>query len=80
LEFLQKEFTRLGLEFVPSQANFILVRVGKGQEVFQQLLRQGVIVRPTAGYRFPEHVRVTIGTMEGNRKFIDALEKVIRAI
>jgi len=80
LEFLQKEFTRLGLEFVPSQANFILVRVGKGQEVFQQLLKQGVIVRPTAGYRFPEHVRVTIGTMEENRKFIDALEKVIRAI
>ena len=41
LEFLQREFARLGLEFVPSQANFILVRVGKGQEVFQQLLKQG---------------------------------------
>ncbi|HME62095.1 MAG TPA: histidinol-phosphate transaminase, partial [Candidatus Binatia bacterium] len=61
LEFLQKEFTRLRLEFVPSQANFILVRVGRGQEVFQRLLKQGVIVRPTTGYRFPEHVRVTIG-------------------
>lgn len=80
LEFLQKEFTRLRLEFVPSQANFILVRVGRGQEVFQRLLKQGVIVRPTTGYRFPEHVRVTIGTMEENRKFIDALEKVIKAI
>jgi histidinol-phosphate aminotransferase len=80
LEFLEKEFTRLGLEFVPSQANFILVRVGRGQEVFQQLLQQGVIVRPTAGYRFPEHVRVTVGTPEENRKFIQALEKVIRAV
>jgi histidinol-phosphate aminotransferase len=80
LEFLQKEFIRLGLEFVPSQANFILVRVGRGQEVFQRLLQQGVIVRPTAGYRFPEHVRVTVGTPEENRKFIQALERVIRGI
>ena len=79
LEFLRKEFTRLGLEFVPSQANFILVRVGRGQEVFQQLLKQGVIVRPTACYRFPEYVRVTVGTMEENKKFIQTLEKVIRA-
>jgi histidinol-phosphate aminotransferase len=80
IEFLQKEFNRLGLEFVPSQANFILVRVGKGQEVFAQLLRQGIIVRPTAGYRFPDYVRVTVGTPEENEKFIRALEKVIRAV
>ena len=80
LDYLQKEFTRLGLDFVPSQANFILVRVGRGQEVFQQLLKHGVIVRATAGYRFPEHVRVTVGTLEENRKLIQALEKVIRAI
>lgn len=79
LDYLQCEFKRLGLEFVPSQANFILVRVGKGQEVFQHLLRHGVIVRPTAGYRFPEHVRVTVGTMAENRKFVEALEKVIRS-
>jgi histidinol-phosphate aminotransferase len=37
-----------------------------------------VIVRPMAGYRFPEHVRVTIGTMDENRRFIAALENVIR--
>ncbi|HEV8722502.1 MAG TPA: histidinol-phosphate transaminase [Candidatus Binatia bacterium] len=80
MEYLQAEFTRLGLEFVPSDANFILVRVGKGQEVFKQLLSKGVIVRPMAGYQFPEHVRVTIGTMDENRKFIDALQKVIRAL
>jgi histidinol-phosphate aminotransferase len=80
LEFLQREFTRLRLEFVPSEANFVLVRVGKGQQVFQQLLRQGVIVRPTAGYRFPEHVRVTVGTAEQNQKFIQALERAIKTI
>lgn len=78
IDYLQKEFVRLGLEFVPSCANFILVRVGWGQEVFQKLLRQGVIVRPMGGYQFPEHVRVTVGTMAENRKFIAALENVIK--
>ena len=79
LEYLEGEFRKLALEHVPSHGNFILVRVGKGQEVFQQLLRQGVIVRPMGGYKFPEHVRVTVGTMEENRKFIEALEKVIKS-
>jgi histidinol-phosphate aminotransferase len=65
---------------VPSHANFILVHVGKGQEVFQQLLKQGVIVRPMAGYRFPEHVRITVGTMDENRKLIVALENVVRPL
>jgi histidinol-phosphate aminotransferase len=79
LVYLQREFRRLGLPFVPSQANFVLVRVGKGQEVFQQLLQRGVIVRPMSGYRLPEHVRVTVGTMEENRRFITALEDVVRS-
>lgn len=79
LAYLQGEFRRLGLAFVPSHTNFVLVRVGNGQEVFQQLLKQGVIVRPMAGYRFPEHVRVTVGTMDENQKFIAALENVIRS-
>ena len=80
IEYLQAEFTTLKLDFVPSQANFILVRVGNGQEVFRQLLGQGVIVRPMVGYRFPEHVRVTVGTMPENRKFIDALKKVLKSL
>jgi histidinol-phosphate aminotransferase len=52
--------------------------VGKGQEVFQQLLRQGVIVRPVGGYKFPEHLRVTVGTMAENQKFVAALANVIK--
>jgi histidinol-phosphate aminotransferase len=56
-----------------------LIRVGKGQEVFQQLLRLGVIVRPMGGYRFPEHVRVTVGTKDENQKFIEALRRVIQS-
>ena len=78
MEYLKKEFGRLGLEQVPSRANFILVRVGNGQQVYQQLLVQGVIVRPMAVYEFPEYIRVTIGTMEENRRFIEALGTVIK--
>lgn len=79
LKYLAGEFTKLGLEFVPSHGNFILVRVGKGQEVFKQLLSLGVIVRPMGGYQFPEHIRVTVGTMDENRKFIGALAQVIKS-
>jgi histidinol-phosphate aminotransferase len=78
MKYLRKEIARLGLEQVPSQANFILMRVGNGQEVFQQLLVQGVIVRPMAVYEFPEYIRVTVGTMEENRRFIEALGKIIK--
>jgi len=78
LEFLQSGIKELGLEHVPSQGNFVLVRVGNGQEVFKQLMVQGVIVRPMDGYKFPEHIRVTVGTMKENRRFIEALRKVIK--
>lgn len=78
MNYLTREISRLGLEQVPSQANFILVRVGEGQSVFEKLLRRGVIVRPMGGYDFPKHVRVTVGTMQENRKFITELESVIK--
>jgi len=75
--FLEHEFRRLALSFVPSQANFVLVRVGDGVGVCERLLRQGVIVRPMGGYGFAEHVRVTVGTAEENRRFAGALEKAL---
>jgi histidinol-phosphate aminotransferase len=78
MEFLVREVARLGLEQVPSCANFIFIRVGNANQVFEQLLRQGVIVRPMGIYQFPEHVRVTVGKMEENQKFIEALKKVIK--
>jgi histidinol-phosphate aminotransferase len=80
MEYLTKEFARLGIEFVPSYANFILLRVGNGQAVFKQLLARGVIVRTMEGYEFPEHLRVTVGTMEENRRFIEGLEQTIKAV
>jgi histidinol-phosphate aminotransferase len=78
MEFLSSEFAKLGLSYVPSHGNFILVHVGNGTEVYQRLLIDGVIVRPVGAYELPEHLRVTVGTMEENRRFIAALEKTLR--
>ncbi|MFW7343561.1 histidinol-phosphate transaminase [Pollutimonas sp. H1-120] len=66
-------FTRLGLEFVPSYGNFVLVRVGDAARVNLELLKKGVIVRPVAGDGLPEWLRVSIGLAEENARFLDAL-------
>jgi histidinol-phosphate aminotransferase len=75
LAYLYREFKRLKLEFVPSCANFVLVNVGDGDEIFRALQRHGVIVRPMRGYKMPGWVRVTVGLPQENRKFIAALKK-----
>ncbi|MGO9245343.1 MAG: histidinol-phosphate transaminase [Verrucomicrobiia bacterium] len=77
LAYLYREFERLKLEYVPSCANFVLVNVGDGDEVFRGLQRRGVIVRPMRGYKMPAWVRVTVGTMEENRRFIGALRAFV---
>ncbi|HEX4943699.1 MAG TPA: histidinol-phosphate transaminase [Usitatibacteraceae bacterium] len=74
---LAKGFERLGLEFIPSSGNFISVRVGNAARIYDSLLRQGVIVRPIAGYGMPEHLRVTVGTEPQNERFLASLERAL---
>jgi len=69
-------FERLGLPYVKSQANFILVNVKDGKGVFERLLRQGVIVR-YMGDALKPYVRVSVGTKEENEIFLAALAKVL---
>ncbi len=76
-DYLQRSFASLGLKFVPSQANFVLVKVGDGKALFQALLKRGVIVRDMNSYGLPEWIRVSIGTMEQNRRFIRELNLVL---
>jgi histidinol-phosphate aminotransferase len=78
-EFLQQTFTGMGLEYVPSAANFVLVRVGDGDRVFQSLLRRGIIVRAMRSYNLPEWIRVSVGTMDQNRRFAEELQRVVEA-
>lgn len=74
-EFLAKEFARLGFQPVPSQANFVLVDVKQdADDLFQRLLRRGVIVRPASGWGLTTYLRVTVGTREQNQRLLDALE------
>jgi histidinol-phosphate aminotransferase len=76
MEFLEKEFRRLGLDFWPSQGNFLLVKMPTDPKaVYDKLLRQGVIVRPVAGYGLKEHLRFSVGKMDENRRMIASLEK-----
>ena len=74
---LTEGFLRLGLPWIPSHANFVCVKVGRGAEVFQRLLEQGVIVRPIASYGMPEYLRITIGTESENARFLSALAAVL---
>ena len=72
--FLQKEFAAMGLEFVPSHANFVLVKVGDGKAVFTALLQRGIIIRDMNAYGLPEWIRVSVGTMEQNARFLAELK------
>jgi histidinol-phosphate aminotransferase len=78
MAYLEGEFRRLSLPFLPSQANFILVEVGEGRAIYEKLLREGVIVRPMNGYGLPHHVRVSVGLMDENRRMVAALERAMR--
>jgi histidinol-phosphate aminotransferase len=78
-KFWESALLAMGLEFVPSWANFVLVRVGRGLEVFQELERRGIITRPMDGYQLPEWIRISIGTPAQNRRCARALKEIIGA-
>jgi histidinol-phosphate aminotransferase len=77
--YMEAEFQQMGLEFVPTSANFILVKTGQGRTVFQELQKRGVIIRPMDGYGLPEWVRVNFGTIEENKIFIEKLKEVLKS-
>ncbi len=77
-QYLYGEFDEMGLAYVPTQANFILVDIGiDSQECFDSLMRCGVTVRTGDIFGLPTHIRVTIGTREQNQQFISALREVL---
>ena len=75
--------TGLGLGHIPSAGNFVCVAFPRADgepraaDVFQGLLRRGVIVRPLANYGMPDHLRVTIGLPAENARFLDALRETL---
>ena len=78
---LESTFAQMGLKYTPSSANFVLVHVGDGGEVFKRLMKKGIIVRSMVSYRLPEYIRVSIGTPAQNARFLaefpEALEGLV---
>lgn len=74
----EEGLSALGLAYIPSRGNFIAVNVKRdGVAVFNALLKEGVIVRPVAGYKMPEFIRISIGLHEENARCLEALKKVL---
>jgi len=76
--YLYDEFKSLGVGYVPSRANFILVDVGRSAaDIYQRLLKEGVIVRPMTAFGMESTLRITVGTPEENRRLVKALRAVL---
>jgi histidinol-phosphate aminotransferase len=77
LRFFEDGLSSIGIETVPSAANFILAKTGRGREVFEELQKRKVIVRAMDAYGLPDHIRITIGTPTQNKTVLDALKDVL---
>ena len=78
MQQLTEGFKQLGLEWIPSAGNFVLVDFKQaGQPVYEALLRRGVIVRPVGNYELPNHLRISIGTAVENQQFLEALTNTL---
>lgn len=80
LKYFYSEFDKMGIEYERSYGNFVLMRSPiKSMELYNNLLKEGVIVRPVGGYGLPDYLRVSVGLMKENKKFIAALKKVLKS-
>jgi histidinol-phosphate aminotransferase len=76
---LTQGFNKLGLEYIPSFANFVSFSVKNAVQVNQKLLQKGVIVRPIANYEMPDYLRVSIGLFSENARFLEVLEQILKS-
>lgn len=77
-KFLYEEFQKMSIFYIPSETNFVTIDVKKdGREICALLQRKGVIVRSLAGYGKPTFLRITIGTMAQNKKFVEELRAIV---
>jgi histidinol-phosphate aminotransferase len=78
LEYLFGALTALGLTCFPTQSNFFLIDMKRNaNDVFEKMLRRGVIIRSMVSYGFPEYIRVNVGLPEENERFIEALKEIL---
>lgn len=78
-KLLYAEFDKMGLKYVKTEANFVFVDVNRNcDKVFMEMMRQGVIIRPLSSFGFGEAIRVTVGTEEQNKRFVESLKTVLQ--
>ena len=78
MRYLMEELPKLGMQPIPSYANFLLFRADQATgPIYQGLLKRGVIIRPTDGFGLSGHLRVTVGTDAQNRRFMGALKSTL---
>lgn len=78
LAYLQENLGRMGLEVVPTQTNFFLIRVpAGGRKTYEKLLGKGVIVRSMESYSLAEYIRINVGLPEENERFIMAMKSLL---
>jgi histidinol-phosphate aminotransferase len=78
LAYLYGELDRLGLTYIPTQANFLLIKTPLGaRETYERMLKQGVIIRPMDSYGLEDYIRVNVGLPEENSRFIHTLGSII---
>ncbi len=70
-------FDAMGIEYIPSQGNFLLAKVGQGKKLFADALAKGVIMRAMDGYGLPEFIRITVGTEQENARCIEVLQELL---
>lgn len=70
-------FEQWGIDYIPSHGNFILVKTGRGREVFNECLAKGVILRHMDGYGLPEYIRITVGNEKENSRCLEVLREVL---
>jgi len=75
--YFEQAFAALGLPFIPSHANFVLVRTGNGSRVFGELQKRGIITRPMGSYGLPDWLRISVGTPAENARCLTALREVL---
>ncbi|SEM57314.1 histidinol phosphate aminotransferase apoenzyme [Syntrophus gentianae] len=78
-EFLRKELTGLGLPLIANEGNYLIAKLpGSDTLAYRKLMREGIMIRPMTGFRYPDHIRVTLAQREAMEAFVGALKKILK--
>ena len=78
LQYLYQNLDEMGLEYLPTQTNFFLIKVPrKGKEIYERMLKKGVIVRSMDSYGLPDYIRINVGLPEENERFVRSLKEIL---